>query len=183
MAAVRKLTGIPAKTLSEQVGKLNNVPGAGKWIIQLEGEKSALNVAYNFKSFAMTWKFLNSLVLPIQQLRHHPTITTTYNAVEFSLTTHDLGNKVSLLDLRLALVIADHYRQMGLMGVRQKPDTAEMSLTEANTILHDLILDSDPAGAEKRISLEDSAVASIGVDENAHDLGGIESRPHPETLK
>ncbi|ODV79648.1 pterin-4-alpha-carbinolamine dehydratase, partial [Suhomyces tanzawaensis NRRL Y-17324] len=68
-----------------------------------------LQADYKFGSFAKTWKFLNSIVIPAHTLKHHPTITTTYNKVKIELTTHDQGNKITSLDFKLAELINQTY--------------------------------------------------------------------------
>ncbi|KAG2736962.1 hypothetical protein G9P44_001052 [Scheffersomyces stipitis] len=73
------------------------------------GETDFLHANYEFKTFKDTWKFLNKVADGANSLKHHPTITTTYNKVEFLLTTHDVGHRVTNMDIELAEAIRKEF--------------------------------------------------------------------------
>lgn len=56
----------------------------------------------NFADFSMAWGFLTRLAILSEQVNHHPEIYNVYNRVRITLTTHDIGNKVSDVDIHLA---------------------------------------------------------------------------------
>ncbi|AMD22939.1 HHR170Cp [Eremothecium sinecaudum] len=51
--------------------------------------------------FETTWAFLNKIAMRSHLWGHHPTLTTTYNRVSISLTTHDAGG-VTNIDVKMA---------------------------------------------------------------------------------
>ena len=56
----------------------------------------------NFDDFSKAWGFLSRLALLAEQINHHPEIYNVYNRVRITLTTHDIGNKVSDVDIHAA---------------------------------------------------------------------------------
>ncbi|KAI5964720.1 uncharacterized protein KGF55_001789 [Candida pseudojiufengensis] len=68
-----------------------------------------LIVQYKLKNFKRTWNFLNLIAKQADILKHHPTITTTYNKIDIELTTHDVGNKITDKDITLAEAIHKEY--------------------------------------------------------------------------
>jgi 4a-hydroxytetrahydrobiopterin dehydratase len=56
----------------------------------------------NFADFSTAWGFLTRVAILTEQVNHHAEIHNVYNRVRITLTTHDLGNKVSDLDIHLA---------------------------------------------------------------------------------
>lgn len=55
-----------------------------------------------FKDYETTWAFLTQISMRSHLWGHHPTITTSYNYVRLQLSTHDLEDKISDIDLKLA---------------------------------------------------------------------------------
>lgn len=99
--------------IESQLKAINELlAGAGVWKVVSSGtggEESLLEADYKLKNFSKTWIFLNNVAAAAHTSKHHPTITTTYNKVNFSLTTHDAGNQVTRKDLRLAQQIQNIY--------------------------------------------------------------------------
>ncbi|CAH6718668.1 hypothetical protein CLIB1444_01S11892 [[Candida] jaroonii] len=94
LEGINKISQIPWKLLqSQENGKL----------------ETKLKAEYKLKNFPITWEFLNTIALAAHKSRHHPEITTVYNNVTIELTTHDLSNNVSQLDLDLASTISEVY--------------------------------------------------------------------------
>jgi 4a-hydroxytetrahydrobiopterin dehydratase len=56
----------------------------------------------NFADFSTAWGFLSRLALLAEQINHHPEIYNVYNRVRITLTTHDIGNRVSDVDVHFA---------------------------------------------------------------------------------
>ncbi|KAK6454698.1 transcriptional coactivator [Scheffersomyces xylosifermentans] len=119
MSKITKGIVLSAEAVSEYLTKLNAVktpalspisgsfPQVERWSIQQKnsstGENSEyLSASYKFKSFKKAWKFLNYVADSAHTLRHHPTIITTYNKVDLEITTHDVGNKLTIKDFELA---------------------------------------------------------------------------------
>lgn len=140
-----KLLPLTGKLLEEQVTRLNGL-AKPKWSIQIADNQSSLLANYQFKTFAKTWKFLNSVAIPSHKLRHHPTITTTYNKVEIKLTTHDVGNQITMMDLRLAQEISETYMELESNqnqvyngNIKENAEGKEISLSEATRIVNEII--------------------------------------------
>jgi 4a-hydroxytetrahydrobiopterin dehydratase len=80
---------------------LTTLPG---WSIKIAaGDKQVITKEYLFKDFKDAWAFMGSLYTFIDSTDHHPEWSNVYNRVNVNLTTHDVGNKVSEKDIRLAL--------------------------------------------------------------------------------
>lgn len=107
MSRVLKATAVPKQAVTDHLARLNSAVNANRWnLLQSnENQEELLNAGYTFKNFKTTWKFLNLVATRAHSLRHHPTILTTYNNVQITLTTHDLGNILSYKDFELAVVI------------------------------------------------------------------------------
>ena len=58
-----------------------------------------------FPDFREAMSFLVKLSFEAEQLDHHPEIYNSYNRVKISITTHDVGGKVTGKDFQLAHAI------------------------------------------------------------------------------
>ena len=58
-----------------------------------------------FQSFEQAIIFINKVATLATKHNHHPQIYNTYNKVKLQLTTHDIGNKVTVKDKKLAAEI------------------------------------------------------------------------------
>jgi 4a-hydroxytetrahydrobiopterin dehydratase len=67
----------------------------------------ALHRTFEFADFRAAISFLVRLAFFAEELNHHPEIRNVYNRVDLSITTHDAGNKVTELDVKLARAIND----------------------------------------------------------------------------
>lgn len=86
-----------ARKLSETELKLalKSLPG---WQIK-DGN---LYKEYKFSSFATALGWMVSVGIYAEQMGHHPEWFNVYNTVLVDLTTHDIGNAISNLDVELA---------------------------------------------------------------------------------
>lgn len=57
---------------------------------------------FRFRNFARAMGWMMSAAIVIDKLNHHPEWSNVYNRVTVQLTTHDLGNQISSLDVELA---------------------------------------------------------------------------------
>ena len=57
---------------------------------------------YKFSSFATALGWMVSVSIYAEQMGHHPEWFNVYNTVLVDLTTHDIGNAISNLDVELA---------------------------------------------------------------------------------
>jgi 4a-hydroxytetrahydrobiopterin dehydratase len=60
-----------------------------------------------FTNFSQAWGFMSRVALLAERLNHHPQWSNIWNKVTIELTTHDAGNTVTALDLKLAASIND----------------------------------------------------------------------------
>jgi len=80
--------------------KKYNMKSTG-WIISHKKSTSKLTNIYEFKNFVHAFSFLTQVAFLSEKLKHHPTITNTYNKVTLQLSTHDEGDVVTEKDLKL----------------------------------------------------------------------------------
>ena len=85
--------------------------------------RQELRKAYRFRSFKRAMKFMQSAVEPVQKLQHHPRWENQWRTVTVHLTTWDVGNKVTQLDVDLARSLDAVYEEM-----RVRPAAAERNL-------------------------------------------------------
>ena len=65
-------------------------------------ENDQLKKAFKFNSYRDATAFLMRLAFDVEEMNHHPHIENIYNSVQFSLSTHDAGGKVTEKDIKLA---------------------------------------------------------------------------------
>jgi phenylalanine-4-hydroxylase len=63
-----------------------------------------------FKDFVQAMRFMNAMAEVAERLNHHPEWRNVYNRVDIRLTTHDVGNRISLRDMAFAQAV-DQYLQ------------------------------------------------------------------------
>ncbi len=62
---------------------------------------------FKFPDFVAAFGFMSQVALLAEKMDHHPDWSNTYNRVDISLTTHDLGG-ISMRDITLAKQIDEH---------------------------------------------------------------------------
>lgn len=90
------------RALSEQEKEtaLRELPG---WAVQ-DGK---LHKTFRFGSFAQAIGWMVSVAVLADKMDHHPEWSNVYNRVTVDLSTHDLGNAISQLDVDLARRMED----------------------------------------------------------------------------
>ena len=68
-------------------------------------KNNALHAEFKFPDFSSAIAFIVEVSMIAEKMNHHPTWTNTWNKVDFILSTHDAGNKVTDKDHALALKI------------------------------------------------------------------------------
>lgn len=64
--------------------------------------KQELHKRFTFPGFAPAVGFMASAMEPIDRLNHHPRWENVWNRVDVFLSSHDIGDKISTLDVELA---------------------------------------------------------------------------------
>jgi len=65
---------------------------------------NAIHTKYEFNNFKDCFSAMSRIAFECEALNHHPDWSNTYNVLNISLSTHDVGG-VSLKDIKLALAI------------------------------------------------------------------------------
>ena len=76
---------------------------------------NSLRRSFKFTDFKTAFAFLTEVAAEAERLDHHPWFSNEYNAVDFLLSTHDVGNAVTKRDHQLADAIdtvAAHFETM-----------------------------------------------------------------------
>lgn len=72
-------------------------------------ENDALTVDLAFENFTEAIAFMSEAAKSINELNHHPEWSNVYNKVSIKLTTHDVGNKITDKDRKLAAILEEIY--------------------------------------------------------------------------
>ena len=68
-------------------------------------EDEALKKTFRLGDFREAVSFIVRLAFEAEALDHHPNLHNVYNTVDIALTTHDAGNRVTAMDVKLARAI------------------------------------------------------------------------------
>ena len=68
-------------------------------------ENNQMKRTFKFGNFIEAFAFMTKVALIAEKMNHHPDWRNVYNTVEFSLYTHDHGNKITERDKKLAAEI------------------------------------------------------------------------------
>ncbi|MEQ8706732.1 MAG: 4a-hydroxytetrahydrobiopterin dehydratase [Phaeodactylibacter sp.] len=74
-------------------------------------ENDQLKATFKFKDFTQAFSFMTEVAFQAEKLQHHPDWHNVYNTVDFALSTHDAGNKVTDKDRDLAKAIDGIYER------------------------------------------------------------------------
>jgi 4a-hydroxytetrahydrobiopterin dehydratase len=65
-----------------------------------------IEASFEFKTFRDAIAFIVQIAIEAEVLNHHPEFFNSYNKVSFSFCTHDVGNKITDLDIQIASKIS-----------------------------------------------------------------------------
>lgn len=65
-----------------------------------------------FADFATAMRFVHEAATDCERLDHHPTWSNTYDRVDIRLTTHDAGDRITALDVALAMRLEARIRTL-----------------------------------------------------------------------
>ncbi|CAH0994915.1 Putative pterin-4-alpha-carbinolamine dehydratase [Emticicia aquatica] len=68
-------------------------------------QNDKLTKTFKFKDFSEAFAFMTRVAMLAEQHAHHPNWSNVWNTVNIELTTHEIGNKISIKDRNLALAI------------------------------------------------------------------------------
>ncbi len=89
---------------SDRATALLGLPGWGNC-----ADQDAITKSFHFHDFAQAFAFMTEMALVAQRLNHHPDWSNSYNRVDLTLTTHDVGG-ITANDIRLAHAAEDAAR-------------------------------------------------------------------------
>lgn len=72
----------------------------------------SLTAKFNLNSYRKVISLINLVAIEAEVMNHHPTYTHSYKKIEFSISTHDAGNKVTNLDILMAKYITQEYKKL-----------------------------------------------------------------------
>ena len=107
MVGVRHAAGGPAR-LPPAVGHAGGLRTRADALADLDGwthEDDKLQKTFEFSDFRAAISFIVRLSFFAEELNHHPNLQNVYNKVTVSLNTHDVGGKVTEMDMELARAI------------------------------------------------------------------------------
>ncbi|HET6569186.1 MAG TPA: 4a-hydroxytetrahydrobiopterin dehydratase [Rhodothermales bacterium] len=73
-------------------------------------ENDRLQKSFELADFQAAIAFIVHLAFSADKLDHHPELANVYNRVTISLSTHDAGNRVTEMDVKLARAIEEAAR-------------------------------------------------------------------------
>lgn len=77
-----------------------------EWSVQ---QSSRLERLFTLKSYFKGLNFLQTIGWLAQKKNHHPDMELKFSSLKISLTTHDINNKISNLDLEFAELIEQNW--------------------------------------------------------------------------
>ncbi len=75
---------------------------------QIKGDKLVADFIFN--DFTQAFEFMTTLAPEFEKSNHHPEWTNSYKKVSISFTTHEVGDKITDRDVRMANVISDIFK-------------------------------------------------------------------------
>lgn len=94
-------------TLDEVSNELNLLPD---WIV----EGNAIKASFEFDNFRTAFAFISMVAFEAEAQDHHPTWTNCYKRVDFSFSTHSVGNKITNLDIQMAKLISETWKKFAV---------------------------------------------------------------------
>lgn len=84
----------------------NEVTSALKEVPDWELGDNEITASFIFPDFRAAIGFLMTVAMEADTMNHHPRLTNLYNRVEFALSTHEAGDTITDLDIKLAKYIS-----------------------------------------------------------------------------
>ena len=72
-----------------------------------EVKQGALSARFILPDFRSAIALINMVATEAEAINHHPTYTHSFRMIDFTLSTHDVGGEITLLDCKLAGYISD----------------------------------------------------------------------------
>ena len=80
----------------------------GGWYVK-EGQICA---EFTFATFNDAIRFINKVASLAEEMNHHPEFCNSYNMVSFAYCTHDVDNKITDTDIKIALQINEAAKEL-----------------------------------------------------------------------
>ena len=74
-------------------------------------EAPDIKARFAFATIRDAIAFIVQVAIEAEVMNHHPEIRNSYNVVSFAFCTHDVGNKITDVDIRLARAISEIARR------------------------------------------------------------------------
>lgn len=94
------MPGVPSLNDTEIDTHLQKLDG---WSV-VDGK---LHAEFKFANFIEAFGFMTQVAILAESMNHHPEWFNVYNRVVIDLVTHDAGNAISQLDMKLAKKISE----------------------------------------------------------------------------
>jgi 4a-hydroxytetrahydrobiopterin dehydratase len=65
-------------------------------------ENNKLKRSFEFKDFVEAFTFMTKVAFVAEKIGHHPNWSNAYNKVEVQLFTHDAGDSITEMDIKLS---------------------------------------------------------------------------------
>jgi pterin-4a-carbinolamine dehydratase len=105
---------VPPLTEEELFAVLHSLPGWEPVETSIPRDypnsRHELRRGLRFEKFKHAIAFLQSLVEPLNKLKHHPRIENQWRTVFIHFTTWDVGNKITAIDIEAARVVDERYK-------------------------------------------------------------------------
>lgn len=75
---------------------------------RIEGHQ--IKADFQFKNFKQAFAFITQIAIESESMDHHPEWTNVYNKVHFAFSTHDAGDQITNLDIKMAKIISQTAR-------------------------------------------------------------------------
>ena len=66
-----------------------------------------LEAEFKFKTFRDAIAYIVQIGIEAEVMNHHPEFYNSYNLIKFSFCTHDVGNKITDTDIKLAAKLTE----------------------------------------------------------------------------
>jgi pterin-4a-carbinolamine dehydratase len=110
-----RIMGMAALTEQELAEALETLPEWEEWVDSLALEyprlRQVLRRTFEFADFPEAVRFMGFIAPRFEERKHHPRWDNEWNVVRIQLTTWDVGNKITALDVETAQMVEKAYRE------------------------------------------------------------------------